>query len=179
VNTTPGKNLFARAVLQAYLAGHPIGDEQIKEEYERRKAALARCTQYKVCHILAANEARARLIAMALAEGAGFEQLVPRERLLDRAGAQVRGGSEGWISMDTAGIDRAILEAVRALRVGACTREPIRTRHGWHVLRVDAISGIHPLPFETVKYRLRELLHQQRLLRLMNKLQSGAKLTPS
>lgn len=42
--------------------------------------------------------------------------------------------------------------------VGTVNREPVRSRHGWHVIRLDRIIEGRTLPFEVVKPKIADLL---------------------
>ena len=58
---------------------------------------------------------------------------------------------------------------LRRLDQGEITPKPILTRHGWHIIRLDAVAQGAVLPFEAVKPKIAEAMekaswaHQARL----------------
>ncbi|MDE3028221.1 MAG: peptidylprolyl isomerase, partial [Paracoccaceae bacterium] len=50
--------------------------------------------------------------------------------------------------------------AMDALEEGAICSEPVRTRYGLHIIRLDARAPGAVLPFDTVAPRVRELLEK-------------------
>ena len=50
--------------------------------------------------------------------------------------------------------------ALRKLADGEITATPVLTRHGWHVIRMDALATGAVLPFKTVKPRIAEALEK-------------------
>ena len=50
--------------------------------------------------------------------------------------------------------------ALRQLSDGELTSEPVLSRHGYHIIRMDALAEGHPLPFETVKPKISEAMEK-------------------
>ena len=50
--------------------------------------------------------------------------------------------------------------ALRKLSEGEIAPEPVLSRYGYHVLRLDALAEGHPLPFETVKPKISEAMEK-------------------
>lgn len=164
----PPHNLFARAVLQAYIDAHPIAEEHVRREYERRKKVLARRTQYGVQHVVVAKLAEALSIVRKLARGAELG-LLARERCRDLQEDPGERALE-WISLATT--EPVLIEAVANLPIGGFTAEPVYTPCGWHVLQLHAIRKVTLMPFDAMKQSLRHSLETARLNMLMRELQS-------
>jgi peptidyl-prolyl cis-trans isomerase C len=49
---------------------------------------------------------------------------------------------------------------LRRLDEGEITPEPILTRHGWHIVRMDAVALGAVLPFEAVKSKIAEAMEK-------------------
>ncbi len=165
------RDLLANVFIQAYMKEHPIGDEAIREEYERVKATLAGAKEYSVRHILVADESAAREIIDQLRKGASFERLV-EERSLDEGGSKNYGGSLGWISVASA--EKPLVDAVATLAKGGYTTQPVQSRFGWHVLRLDDVRDVRLLSFEAARDRLRQQLQQRQLEQLEHDLRAKA-----
>lgn len=94
-------------------------------------------TEYSVSHIVLAERLEAEWVIAALHRGADFSRLAERCSI-DRSSSKKR-GSLGWISDDNC--DRAIVAAAARLSVRTWSAEPVRTRLGWHVLRLEEVRG--------------------------------------
>jgi peptidyl-prolyl cis-trans isomerase C len=164
------RDVLANAYLQSYLAGHPITDQQVQAEYDGRKGQLAGTKEYRVRHILVAEETVAREVTKQLDAGHDFEDLVEAFSIDD--GSRDRSGSLGWISLENG--DRALIEVVATLEPGHSSKNPVRTALGWHVMKLDASRDIHILPFEAVKERLRQHLQQRQAEELAQALKAKA-----
>jgi peptidyl-prolyl cis-trans isomerase C len=165
------RDLLATAFARSYLSEHPVGDEIVKQEYDRRKTALLGAKEYSVRHILVPDEKTAQEIIALLARGSDFSALA-KEKSLDQGGSRDNGGSLGWISVD--GGEKPLIDAVAALEKGAFAAEPVQTRFGWHVARLDDVRDVQILPFDAVKDRLRHRLQQRRLEQLERELRETA-----
>jgi peptidyl-prolyl cis-trans isomerase C len=165
------RDVLANAYLQTYFRDHPITDEQLMADYEKRKAPFVGAREYSVRHILVADRTLAQELIKQLAAGADFAQLVD-ERSGDEGGSQNYGGSLGWISIENS--DQALIDAVAGLEKGQIAREPVQTRFGWHVVRLDGIRDIRIQPFPAVKERLRQQLQQEQLATLERELRAKA-----
>jgi peptidyl-prolyl cis-trans isomerase C len=165
------RDLLAGAFGRAYLSEHPVGDDLVKQEYDRRRASLLGAKEYSLRHILVLDQAAAQQIIAQLAKGAGFETLA-KENSLDEGGSRNYGGSLGWISIENG--EKSMIDAAAILAKGAYTPEPVQTRFGWHVLRLDDVRDLQVLAFDAVKERLRQQLEQKRLEQLEHDLRAAA-----
>ena len=165
------RDLLANAFSQAYLKEHPVGDEAVRKEYERRKALLLGALEYSVRHILVLDRTVAQKIIEQLSEGADFATLA-KEKSLDEGGSKDHGGDLGWISIE--GGEKALIDAVADLKKGAYATEPVQTRFGWHVVKLDDVRDLQILPFDAVKERLRQYVQQKKLENLEQELRASA-----
>jgi peptidyl-prolyl cis-trans isomerase C len=165
------RDLLANAFSQAYLRDHPVGEDLVKEEYERRKLALVGAKDYNLRHILVQDQAAAAELIAKLASGADFAALA-KERSLDLGGSRERGGSLGWISIETG--EKALISTAATLARGAYAPEPVQTRFGWHVVKLEDVRELQVLPFDAVKERLRQQLQLKRLEQLERDLRESA-----
>lgn len=85
----------------------------------------------------------------------GFAKLAASE---SDCGSKSSGGALGQLGPgDTVPEFEAIL---RHLAEGEMTPEPILTRHGWHIVRMDAVAPGAVLPFEAVKPKIAEAMEK-------------------
>lgn len=151
----------------------------LEREVEPQRAGMAECRQY-----YEANKVRFRtpdlldaahiLVEPAAADDAAWEAARNRARDLAqmagddpaRFGALARAHSacasaqqDGSLGQIRRGeLIAEIHAALETLPEGATSREPVRSRHGWHVLRLQRRIEGQTLPFEMVRERIADML---------------------
>lgn len=141
----------------ALTVGRPDPDA-VRAEYDRDPSRFRSPPLWDVSHILSAcdprdaaasRSAHARALALtgeALGNPGAFARLAARE---SDCASRASGGALGQI-----GPGDSVPEfeaALRTLAEGETTAEPVLTRHGWHVIRLDALAEGRVLPFEAVR----------------------------
>jgi len=136
-------------------------DAETKAEWQKNPARFRTPPLWEVSHILCAcdprdEEARAKALVRANAIAAvvagdpkGFAGLAARE---SDCGSKTSGGALGQLGPgDTVPEFEA---ALRTLSEGEMTSEPVLTRHGYHIIRLDALAEGQVLPFEAVREKI-------------------------
>jgi len=166
------QSVLANAYVQDFLKNNPVGDEAVKAEYDRIKAAITG-TEYKARHILVEKESEAReIIAKLRKDPASFGKLAT-EKSKD-PGSKARGGDLGWFDPN-----RMVPEfkaALVALEKGKFTQEPVKTQFGYHVILLEDSKPIEAPPFEEVKANLAQQVQQQNMKKQLDELKSRAKI---
>jgi peptidyl-prolyl cis-trans isomerase C len=168
----PGKRetdeeALVRAVLEARVTPAPVTDAALRAAYEADPEAVRGPALYEAAHILfpappgddaarASAEAAARAVLAELTRDPGaFDQLA---RAHSACPSREAGGRLGQIaSGDTVPEFEAALDA---LEEGAIAPEPVATRYGMHVLRLDARAPGRVPPFEAAAPALRARLER-------------------
>lgn len=156
-----------RALLDDAVAVVPPTEAEIHAEWARDPGRHRSPPLWEVSHILIAcdptdpsGRAAARLRAAVLAADAvadprGFSRLAAAH---SECGSRSSGGALGQLGPgDTLPEFEA---ALRRLAEGEVTAEPVLTRHGWHVIRMDAVADGAPLPFHAVRGRIAEAMEK-------------------
>ncbi|PPB79958.1 peptidyl-prolyl cis-trans isomerase C [Albidovulum inexpectatum] len=156
-----------RGLLDKEISMQPPSDDEVRAEWARDPSRFRSPPLWEVSHILiacdprdakASQAAHARaveLCAAVLADPGSFARVAARH---SDCPSRSSGGSLGQIRPgDTVPEFESIL---RALRPGEITREPRQTRHGWHVVRMDAIAEGAVLPFQAVRPRIRDAMEK-------------------
>lgn len=153
---------LVRAVLEAELEVAAPTEAECRRVYETERRRFRTPPLYEASHILieprsaeaedeqAARQVAERLIAM-LADGAGAFAELARQHSDCPSGTT--GGSLGQLQPGQ--VAGEVERALDALSPGAVTLEPVRSRFGWHVLRLDRRVEGQALPFEIVESRIR------------------------
>lgn len=162
------------AIVQAYLRDwvrqHPVGEAEVQKEYERARAQTG-TTEYKARHILVSSEDEAKKLIAEIRKGAKFEELAQKSSMDE--GTRPRGGDLNW---NVPGIfDKAFADAMIKLEKGKMTEAPIRTRFGFHIIRLDDVRAVEFPPLAQVKPQIQQRLTQQRIDGLIRELRGKAK----
>lgn len=163
------QQVLAGAYMQDYMKNHPVGEEQLKQEYEKRKAKIGD-KEYNVRHILVETEAEAKDIIAKLGKKEKFEKLAAKSK---DAGSAAQGGSLGWAP--PVNYVAPFADAMVALKKGEYTKAPVQTQFGWHVIKLDDIRDMKVPPFEEVKQQLQQNLQQQLVKKLVGELRAKAR----
>lgn len=164
------QQVLVGAFVQDYMKSHPVGEEQLRQEYDKRKAKLGD-KEYSVRHILVETEAEARDIIAQLGKKAKFETLAKKSK---DTGSAAQGGSLGWAP--PINYVAPFADALLTLKKGEYTREPVQTQFGWHVIKLDDVRDMKVPPFEEVKPQLQQNQQQQMVKKLIEDLRAKAKI---
>lgn len=156
-----------RALLDEALAITPVTDAAVEAEWARDPDRFRSSPLWEVSHILCACDPldesdRAMAEARALAvlsrldgDPKGFAALAARE---SDCGSKSSGGNLGQLGPgDTVPEFEAVL---RTLSEGAMTTAPVLSRHGWHIIRLNAVAPGQVLPFQTVRPKIAQALEK-------------------
>lgn len=160
------------ALVEAEIGDAPLDEAEIRAAWARDPSRFRSAPLWEVSHILCACDpadpasreaalARAQALAARLGDdSAGFARLASAE---SDCGSRSAGGALGQL-----GPGDSVPEfeaALRTLAEGETTPEPVLSRHGWHLIRLDAKAEGRELPYETVRPRLAEALEKARWAR--------------
>jgi peptidyl-prolyl cis-trans isomerase C len=158
------------AYVQDYLKNHPISDEQLKQDYDKRKSKLGD-KEYNARHILVETEAEAKDIIAQLGKKAKFEKLAEKSK---DTGSAAQGGSLGWAP--PANYVAPFAEALATLKKGEYTKVPVQTQFGFHVIKLDDVRELKVPAFDDVKQQLQQGQQQQVVKKLIDDLRAKAKI---
>jgi len=164
------QQVLVGAFVQDYAKNHPIGEDQLKQEYDKLKAKLG-SKEYNTRHILVETEAEAKDIIAQLGKKAKFEKLAAKSK---DAGSAAQGGSLGWAIPGNFVPEFA--NALLNLKKGEYTKEPVQSQFGWHVIKLDDTRDLKVPQFEEVKPQLQQRLQQQSIKKAIDELRAKAKI---
>lgn len=162
--------IYIRSFIQEYVKSHPVGDEQLKADYEKIKIQLGG-NEYKSRHILVEKEDDAKAIVANLKKGAKFEELAKQSK---DPGSKENGGDLGWSSAGS--YVKPFADALAGLTKGKYTETPIKTEFGYHVILLEDTRPLTPPPFDQVKQQLSQRAQQQQIEKMVNDLRAKAKI---
>lgn len=166
------QQILAAAYLDNYRKTHPISEEQMKAEYEKIKSAQGDTKEYKLRHILVANEAEAQKIIADLKKGGSFEKLAAAKST--DPGSKSKGGDLGW---QTAGnFVKPFGDAVQSMKPGQVSEKPVQTQFGWHVIKVENERPYVFPPYQEVKGQIEQGMQGQMQQKAIGEVRSKVKI---
>lgn len=156
--------------MRDWIATNPVSEQEMRKAYDDAVAS-APDKEYKARHILLGTEAEAQKTIAELKKGLKFEELA---RLSKDAANANSGGDLGWTVPSA--LDKAFADALQKLGKGQVSEAPVRTRFGWHVIRLDDTRALKMPPFETLKPRIMQQLTQRKIENMVRDLRAKAKI---
>ena len=154
-----------RALLEAEIVIETPDETSVRAEWERDPSRFRTPPLWEVSHILVACDARdeasrtaaqvraTELTNQVLSDPSAFSHLA-REH--SACASSASGGALGQIRPGDSVPE--FEAALRSLTDGEIGREPVLTRHGWHVIRLDAVAEGDVLPFEAVRHKISDAM---------------------
>lgn len=159
------------------VVGPKVADEAVKARYEAEIGKLTPGKEVNARHILVDDEEKAKALIEELKGGADFAALA-KDNSLDPGSAQ-NGGSLGFFGPGQ--MVPAFEKAAMALEPGTFTEEPVQSRFGYHIIKVDEARDQAVPTFEEVGDRIRQLMLREAFVAELESLKENAtieKLTP-
>ena len=165
--------LLARTMVVRYLDKNPPSEQDLKKLYDESLPRLS-ATQYKARHILVGTEQAAKDVIAELKKGKDFGELA-KERSTDPTNKN--GGELGWVSADS--MVKPIADAVRQLKVGSYTTQPVKTDFGFHVILLEDTRTPTPPTMDSIRQQLQTVANQRKANSYIKAIRDGAKVTYS
>ncbi len=137
-----------------------VTDSEARQYFERNRSEYERPEQVRARHILVRDdtgaEQRLDRVREALAGDSTFEEVA---RALSEGPSSRKGGDLGYVSRDR--MADAFAEAAFALDTGTVS-EPVKTRFGYHFIRVEDRRDTRPADFETSREEIDQAVRQEK-----------------
>lgn len=155
---------LVRAVIEREVSPELAGEIECRRYYEANLHRFRTPHLYEASHILiepggpdesawSVAEAQARAIAAKVGDAKAFAEAA---RTLSQCPSARQDGSLGQIRRGE--LAPSVQAGIEALAEGATGREPVRSRFGWHVLRLHRRIEGQTLPFEIVREKIADML---------------------
>lgn len=165
------QTLLIRQLMADFQKKSPVTDAEVKAEYDRFVKESGGGKEYHARHILVANEAEAKAIITQLKGGGKFEDIAKKQS--KDSGSAASGGDLDWAAADS--YVPEFSAAMVKLNKGQTTDVPVKTEHGWHVIRVDDVREAKFPSLDEVKPQVQQQLSQQKLAKFQEELRAKAK----
>ncbi len=134
-----------------------VSPEEVKDYYDKNKDQFKVGEQVKASHILVATEAEAKAIKADLDKGESFKKLA-KEKSTDPSAS--RGGNLGWFGKGM--MDPDFEKAAFALKKVGDVSEPVKTKFGWHIIKLTGRKAASIRPLDKVKDVIKQKLVQDK-----------------
>lgn len=148
--------LLTLKVMEDYI---DVTDEDVKAYYEENKESFNTEEQVQASHILVEDEATANEVIKKLNAGGDFGELA-HEYSTDTVSAE-NGGELGYFSKGQ--MVEEFENAAFAMKVGEVSKTPVKTEHGYHIIKVTDKKAAVKANFESAKEEARKKLVEERV----------------
>ncbi|MFK7793193.1 MAG: peptidylprolyl isomerase [Devosiaceae bacterium] len=156
-----------RVVLDDAVDAVSLRDEDVREEWARDPDRFRSPPLWEVSHILVAcdmTDPQARvagfkqaseLAKMVLKDKKQFSKIAAQH---SHCGSKSSGGALGQLTPGNSVPE--FEKALRTMAEGEITAKPVPTRHGFHIIRMDALALGQVLPFEVVRGKIADAMEK-------------------
>ena len=156
--------ILADAALQKYVKSNEPSDQDLHAAYD----AATDKTEYHASHILVPTKEKADQLIKKIKGGAKFEDLAKAE---STDTSKANGGDLGWFT--TARMVKPFGDAVKGLKKGDFTTDPVQTQYGWHIIK---LVDTRDAPFDQMKPQLTNVIMQKKFQEYIEGLKKTAKI---
>jgi peptidyl-prolyl cis-trans isomerase C len=156
--------ILADAAAQKYVKANEPTDAELQAAYD----AATDKTEYHASHILVPTKEKAEQLIKKLKGGAKFEDLAKTE---STDNSKANGGDLGWFT--TAKMVKPFGDAVKGLKKGDFTAEPVQTQYGWHIIK---LQDTRDAPLDQMKPQLSNPIMQKKFQTYIDGLKKNAKI---
>lgn len=149
--------------------GPQVTDDMVRARYQATIAGKPGAEEVHAAHILVTSEADAKAIIAQLKGGADFTALA-KEKTTDPSG-KTSGGDLGFFKKGDMLPEFA--DVAFALKPGEISQSPVKTRYGWHVIKVLEHRQ-SPVPtYEASRDELRQAMIQEAVQKIIKQARAG------
>jgi len=156
--------ILADAAAQKYVKSNEPSDQELHAAYD----AATDKTEYHASHILVPTKEKADQLIKKIKGGAKFEDVAKAE---STDNSKTNGGDLGWFT--TARMVKPFGDAVKGLKKGELTTEPVQTQYGWHIIK---LADTRDAPFDQMKAQLTNGIMQKKFQEYIENLKKTAKI---
>lgn len=149
-----------------------ITEKRVKKEYAKYKKTFPDIDEVKAAHILVSDEAKAKALIEELNGGADFSELA-KANSIDKSSAPT-GGVMNYVTKTE--VVQPFAKAAFALKAGEYTKEPVQSRFGYHIIKMQDKRKRPPVDFETAKPQIEIQLRPMILEEVVDEWKAASKI---
>lgn len=135
-----------------------ISDKELQTYFDENKESFNESEQVEASHILVEDEETAKEVAKKLADGEDFVELA-KEYSTDTSNAE-SGGELGFFAKGD--MVAEFENAAFSMEIGSIS-EPVKTEHGYHIIKVTDKKAAKEAVFEEKKEEIYDILFSEKL----------------
>ncbi len=163
-------NQLANEYLSKKLSALKVPDEAIQKKYDEFVKGYPKRTEYEASHILVKTKAEAEKIIKQLDNGASFADLAKKDSI--DPGSAKKGGDLGWFAPEQ--MVPEFSKAVEKLKKGEITQEPVKSKFGWHVIKLEDTRQGKPPSLAQLKPNLENQYRREQIEKWISDLRAKA-----
>jgi peptidyl-prolyl cis-trans isomerase C len=156
--------ILADAAAQKYVKSNEPSDQELHAAYD----AATDKTEYHASHILVPTKEKADQLIKKIKGGAKFEDVAKSD---STDNSKANGGDLGWFTV--ARMVKPFGDAVKGLKKGEITTDPVQTQYGWHIIKLE---DTRDAPFDQMKGQLTNVIMQKKFQEYIDGLKKTAKI---
>ena len=149
-----------------------LTDDAIKSRYDKEYAGKSGEEEVRAAHILVPSEDKAKEIIAQLQKGGDFAEAA-KKNSTDPSAAQ-NSGELGWFKKGD--MLPEFSGAAFALKPGEITQQPVHTRFGWHVIKLEGRRTAPPPTLDQVRDEIRQQIIQEAVAKVLAQAKEGVKI---
>jgi len=154
------KYFLIRKYISQKIKENPVSEEQMRDYYERNKEKFVIPEKRKISHIVVSDKEKAETLWKKLKEGAEFA-LMAKENNID--GSKKTGGDLGWISKGH--MVKEFEDVAFNLKKNEMSGV-VKTKFGYHIIRLEDVKLAEQKSFEDVKEDIRKKIEEEMIRQL-------------
>ena len=165
------RGILSDAWRQNWVRENPVSEDEIMVEYNATIEKLGG-TEYQLRQVVIADETAAMLILDQLNAGKELGELATRYTI--EAGGKKSKGLLPWVSPSL--LLSPLGDWVSQSKSGELIKSPVRTKAGWHIVRVEGVRPLNPPTLKQLRNQINQGILQQRMTQNIQKLLDQAKI---
>jgi peptidyl-prolyl cis-trans isomerase C len=164
------QQIVIRELFEDFKKKNPVSDADIDAEYNKVKGQSTG-NEYRARHILVDKEEDAKALIAQIKAGSKFEDVAKKN-------SKDPGSAENGGDLDYAKPENFVKEfsdAMTKLKKGEMTDTPVKSEHGWHIIKLEDVRPVQFPPLADIKPQIKQHLEQQKLLAYRDEIRKKAK----
>jgi peptidyl-prolyl cis-trans isomerase C len=149
-----------------------LTDDAVKARYDKEHAGKSGEEEVRAAHILVPSEEKAKEVIAQLQKGGDFADLA-KKNSTDPSAAQ-NSGELGWFKKGD--MLPEFSDAAFALKPGQITQQPVHTRFGWHVIKLEETRTAPPPTLDQVRDEIRQQIIQDSVAKVLAQAKEGVQI---
>ena len=165
------RSILSRAWRQNWAQKNPVAENEIQKEYNASIKSLGN-TEYQIRQVVVADETAAFLLLDQLDAGKSLGELAYKYTI--ESGGKKSKGLLPWVSPSL--LLPPLGDMVSQSKEGETLPTPVRTKAGWHIIKIEGVRKLKPPSFERLKPQVKQVILQRKMTQEIQNLLNEAEI---